>query len=72
MNSTDPSELTPYQARLINLIAAGKTSEEIAMLLNKSRRTVEKQRADILVKLGVDSTAEAIVICTRAHIINTV
>jgi len=60
--STDP--LSRRESEVIKLIAEGHTSKEIAALLVISENTVERHRANVLVKLGlrnkVDLTRYAI------------
>lgn len=50
-------ELTDRERGILQLLAEGKTSKEIADLLNISPKTVEAARGKIKVKLGVDSLA---------------
>lgn len=47
------SDLTPAELRVLKLIAANKTSREIAAELFLSYRTVENHRANICQKLGL-------------------
>jgi DNA-binding NarL/FixJ family response regulator len=49
-----PSEqLTPRQREILQLIAEGKTTKEIAFLLKLSVKTVETHRAQLMDRLGV-------------------
>jgi DNA-binding NarL/FixJ family response regulator len=50
--------LTPRELQIVKLIAEGYTSDEIAMDLVISRKTVDHHRANILAKLGMRSVAE--------------
>lgn len=52
--------LTPREAEVLFWIAEGKTSPEIGMILNSSRRTVEKHSERIFEKLGVGNRTAAI------------
>lgn len=52
------SRLTPRQAEIVDLIAEGLTSKEIALRLGMSFRTVDTHRARIMEKLKVNSLAE--------------
>lgn len=52
------SRLTPRQAEIVDLIAEGLTSKEIAVRLGMSFRTVDTHRARIMEKLQVNSLAE--------------
>ncbi len=53
---TDP--LTPRELQVVKLIAEGYTSDEIAVELVISRKTVDHHRANILDKLGLRNVAE--------------
>ncbi len=52
------SRLTPRQGEIVELIAEGLTSKEIALRLGMSFRTVDTHRARIMEKLQVNSLAE--------------
>ncbi|MDP2357400.1 MAG: response regulator [Beijerinckiaceae bacterium] len=52
------SRLTPRQVEIVDLIAEGLTSKEIAVRLGMSFRTVDTHRARIMEKLQVSSLAE--------------
>lgn len=52
------SRLTPRQVEIVDLIAEGLTSKEIAVRLGMSFRTVDTHRARIMEKLQVNSLAE--------------
>ena len=52
--------LTQAEIRVLNLVATGQTSDEIAALLQRSRRTVDVHRAHIMRKLGVSGTMDLI------------
>ena len=56
----DVSPLTPKEREILQLIAEGKTNENVAETLDMSRRTVEKHRARIMDKLNADSLADLI------------
>jgi DNA-binding NarL/FixJ family response regulator len=45
-------KITPRQREVLKLLAEGKTSREIAVLLSLSPRTVETHRADLMDRLG--------------------
>ena len=47
--------LTKAEAAILHLIHKGKSTAEIATLLNRSRRTVEDHRRHIMRKIGVDN-----------------
>jgi DNA-binding response OmpR family regulator/DNA-binding CsgD family transcriptional regulator len=52
--------LTPREAEVLFWITEGKTSPEIGIILNSSRRTVEKHSERIFEKLGVGNRTAAI------------
>jgi DNA-binding NarL/FixJ family response regulator len=53
-----PDPLTPRELEVLKLIAEAHTSEQIAALLNVSRKTVERHRENILAKLGMRDRVE--------------
>jgi DNA-binding NarL/FixJ family response regulator len=57
--------LTPREREILRLIASGKSNKEIAWVLEMSVRTVETHRANVLLKLGADSTGDLIRIALR-------
>jgi DNA-binding NarL/FixJ family response regulator len=50
--------LTPRELEVVKLIAEAHTNEQIASLLNVSRKTVERHRENILAKLGMRDRVE--------------
>jgi two-component system, LuxR family, response regulator FixJ len=51
------AELTPRERQVMELLAVGNSSKEIATTLNISVRTVESHRRTVFRKMGVDSAA---------------
>ena len=51
--------LTPREAEVLFWLSEGKTNAEIGIILDSSRRTVEKHVEHILDKLGVENRAAA-------------
>ena len=49
--------LTPRQREILQLVAEGKSSKEIARLLNLSVKTVESHRADLMQRLDIHDLA---------------
>jgi DNA-binding NarL/FixJ family response regulator len=50
--------LTPREREVLQLLAEGKTSKEMAAALNVSAKTVEMHRGQIMSKLGIHTVAE--------------
>lgn len=55
-----PLGLTPREAEVLFWVSEGKTNAEIAIILDSSRRTVEKHAEHVLEKLNVENRAGAI------------
>ena len=62
--------LTPREREVLQLVAEGKSSKDIANLLTLSVYTVETHRANILQKLNLKSVAELILYAVRKGIIS--
>ncbi|WP_397363099.1 response regulator [Olleya sp. R77988] len=59
--------LSPSERTIIRLIAQGSSSNQIADTLLISPRTVQKHRANILNKLNLSSSTDALVIWTKEN-----
>ncbi len=57
-NTVETNGLTLREREVLMLLAEGKTSKEIATLLNLSVKTTESHRTNIMSKLGLFSIAE--------------
>jgi DNA-binding NarL/FixJ family response regulator len=55
----DP-QLTPRQREILQLVAEGKTSKEIAQVLDLSVKTVEAHRGQIMARLGLRNLSDLI------------
>lgn len=55
------TELTKREQQIADLVLNGKSSKEISALLNISKLTVDKHRANIKQKLGAKNVAEMVV-----------
>ncbi len=56
--------LSRTEMRVLRLILAGKSNKETARILNRSERTIENHRSQIMRKLGVDYAVD---LCKRAR-----
>ncbi len=59
------SRLTPRERQVMKLLAEGKTSKEIAVLLNVSTRTIEGHRHMLLSKMEVSTAAQLVGLAMR-------
>ena len=59
-SDSSPILISKREQEILNLVASGHTSPEIADKLFISIRTVQSHRANIMVKLGVKNTAELV------------
>ncbi len=62
--------LTPRELEIVALVANGQMSKEIAFRLGLSARTVDKHRANILRKVGVNDVASLTRWCMRVGILS--
>lgn len=60
INRVDPAILTERESQLLQLLAQGKTTKEIATVLDLTCSTVSSHRKHLCRKMGVHSTAELI------------
>ncbi len=68
-SSTSGSLLTPRQREVLQLVAEGRTSKEIARSLQISMKTVEFHKSRIMKELGMHSVAEVTRYAMRAGIV---
>jgi DNA-binding CsgD family transcriptional regulator len=66
-----PERLTPRQFEILQLIAIGTTTAEIAQTLHLSRETVRNHVRAVLVKLNAKSRLEAVAIARRDNLVVT-
>ena len=67
--STARSRLTPREREVVQLIAEGRTSKEVAVRLALSVKTVEAHRANIMNKLNVHSASQLVLYAVRNKIV---
>ncbi|MDB6128264.1 MAG: LuxR family transcriptional regulator [Verrucomicrobia bacterium] len=63
--------LSGREIEVIQLVASGLSSKEIASRLDLSVRTVEKHRANIMEKIGVREVASLVRWCVQAGLVKT-
>src|ERR1700720_2804264 len=61
--------LTPREREVIQLLAGGKSSQEVACLLNLSTKTAETHRSNIMRKLDIHSIRDLVVYAVKNDII---
>jgi DNA-binding NarL/FixJ family response regulator len=62
-------QLTARQREILQLIAEGKATKDIALVLNLSVKTVETHRKDLMERLGIHDVAGLVRYAIRAGII---
>jgi DNA-binding NarL/FixJ family response regulator len=70
--STDTSELdalTPRQREILQLIAEGRSTKEIAFALSVSIKTVETHRAALMERLGIHDVAGLVLFAVRHKLV---
>ena len=63
------SRLTPRQREIVQLLAEGKSSKEVAVALGLSVKTAETHRANIMTRLNCHSISELVCYAVRNNII---
>jgi DNA-binding NarL/FixJ family response regulator len=66
---TKAGRLTPRQREIIQLLAEGKSSKEVAVALGLSVKTAETHRANIMRRLNCHSVTELVRYAVRNHIV---
>lgn len=61
-NTNVESNLSPTELAILGLIKKGCTSAQIATIRKCSSRTVEKHRSNIIKKLGIASSQNALLV----------
>jgi DNA-binding CsgD family transcriptional regulator len=62
--------LTPRQREILQLIAEGKSTKEIASILDVSVKTVETHRARMMERLGIHDVAGLVRLAIRAGVVS--
>jgi DNA-binding NarL/FixJ family response regulator len=68
--SCGPSALTSREREILQLLAEGKTSKEVALMLNLTIKTAETHRANIMRKLDLHSIGELVLYAVRNNILH--
>jgi DNA-binding NarL/FixJ family response regulator len=63
--------LTPRQREILQLIAEGKSTKEIAFVLDVSVKTVETHRAAVMDRLGIRDVAGLVLFAVRCGLVST-
>jgi DNA-binding NarL/FixJ family response regulator len=66
---TSQAALSPREREIVQLVAEGRSSKEIALALEISTKTVEAHRANMMHKLGLSSVSELVRFAIRNKII---
>jgi DNA-binding NarL/FixJ family response regulator len=67
--SSDQDVLTPREREVIQLLAEGKTTKEVAVALNLSVKTAETHRTNLMRKLDLHSVADLTLYAVRNGIV---
>jgi DNA-binding NarL/FixJ family response regulator len=67
-NATSPS-LTSREREIVQMLAEGKSSKEVAVALNLSVKTAETHRSNIMRKLGLHSVSALVLFAIRNNIV---
>jgi DNA-binding NarL/FixJ family response regulator len=62
-------QLTPREREVIQLLAEGKTSKQVASALNLSTKTAETHRSNIMRKLGLHCVSDLVVYAVKNNIV---
>jgi len=68
--TSEVDALTPRQREILQLIAEGNSTKEIAFLLGVSVKTVETHRAALMERIGIRDVAGLVVFAVRNKLIN--
>ncbi len=68
--SAGRDRLTPREREVVQLLAEGKSSKEVAVALGLSVKTAETHRANIMRKLQLHSISDLVLYAVRNHIVH--
>jgi DNA-binding NarL/FixJ family response regulator len=64
------SRLSPREREVVQLLGEGKTTKEVATLLNVSVKTAETHRSNLMNKLQLHSIADLVLYAVRNEIVH--
>jgi DNA-binding NarL/FixJ family response regulator len=64
------SRLSPREREVVQLLGEGKTTKEVATILNVTVKTAETHRSNIMLKLKLHSIAELVLYAVRNEIVH--
>lgn len=67
--SAEKETLTKRERQVVQLLAEGKSTKEVASLLDLSVKTAETHRSNIMSKLGLHSVSELVLYAVRNNIV---
>jgi DNA-binding NarL/FixJ family response regulator len=70
-DGSDLDVLTPRQREILQLVAEGKSTKEVAQMLDLSVKTVETHRAQIMDRLGIRDLAGLVRYAVRTGLVST-
>jgi DNA-binding NarL/FixJ family response regulator len=69
VGSEEPEQLSPREREVLQMIAEGKSTKEVAVALNLSVKTAETHRSNLMRKLNMHSVSELVLYAVRHHIV---
>jgi DNA-binding CsgD family transcriptional regulator len=70
-STTASAALTPRQRQVLNLLAAGRSTQQIAAELGVSHTTVRNHVANLMAALGVHTRLQAVITASKAGMIDS-
>ena len=70
-SATASAALTPRQRQVLNLLAAGRSTQQIAAELRVSHTTVRNHVANLMAVLGVHTRLQAVIAASKAGMIHS-
>jgi len=67
--ATNPSQLTTREQEVLQLIATGRTTQDVAEALHISPHTATRHRANLMQKLGVHNQVELLRVASQRGLI---